>query len=126
MCINSLMQQRKESEKLSAVSSKSVKMDEIPVLCGVVMEVLGWERAAWRNSLGISPSILTRFTQMRGSVSKTDAMKVANRLKTFLKERRSRLHAHPARPHYPAHSPTGCHTRALHPGRAVGQRAKHA
>jgi hypothetical protein len=72
--------------EVSSLKGPSIDAGDIPVLCGLVMEVLDWSRTAYgENSLGVNPSILTRFLHMRGSVRKLDATKVANRIRTLLK-----------------------------------------
>jgi hypothetical protein len=72
--------------ELSELSGKSIQVNDIPILCGVVMEVLDWNRSALGdNKFGISSSVLNQFLQMRGEVWKSDAVKVANRIRTFLR-----------------------------------------
>ena len=71
--------------ELSRLNGTTVKMKEIPIICSVIMELWGKHRAAWRNSLRISPALLNRFTNMNGSVKRSEATSIANRIKSYLK-----------------------------------------
>ncbi len=47
---------------------------------------MGWTRSAYgEDNMGINPSLLNKFLKFHGTVSKRDALGVANRVKTYLK-----------------------------------------
>jgi hypothetical protein len=71
---------------IAARPTKSIQVTEIPELSEVVLEVLGWSSTAYmENGLGINPALLSKFVKMRGVVGKSDASKIADRLRSFLK-----------------------------------------
>src|SRR5258707_735967 len=52
----------------------------------IVLEILGATNTAYvENSLGINTSLLSKFVKMRGDVTKSQALAVANRIRTYLK-----------------------------------------
>lgn len=85
--LHRLIEETEESFAEIANSDKqSFSAAELPELCGAILEVLGWTNTAYmENRLGINASLLTKFVKMRGTVSKRDALKVADRLRSYLK-----------------------------------------
>jgi hypothetical protein len=70
----------------AARSAKSIKVEQLPVLSEVVLEVLDWSNTAYvENKLGVNPSILNKFVRMRGSVNPRQARMLADRLRTYLR-----------------------------------------
>jgi hypothetical protein len=64
----------------------SIQVAMVPALSEVVLEVLDWSNTAYiENKLGVNPSLLSKFVKMRGVVRKKDALKIADRLRTYLK-----------------------------------------
>jgi hypothetical protein len=63
-----------------------IAVNELYLLTSVILEVLGWSRTAYgEDTLGVNPSLMNKFVKMRGTVSKRDALKIAERLRTYLK-----------------------------------------
>jgi hypothetical protein len=71
---------------LSQIQARDVQVADLPDLCMVTLEVLGWTNTAYMETkLGINPSILSKFVKMRGKVPLHVARSVADRLRTYLK-----------------------------------------
>ena len=64
----------------------SIQVITLSELSEAVLEVLDWSNTAYiENKLGVNASLLSKFVKMRGVVRKRDALKLADRLRTYLK-----------------------------------------
>lgn len=85
--IHRLLEKLEEARpKIKARPTKDVQVHIIPELSEVVLEVLDWTNTAYiENKLGVSPALLSKFVKMRGVVSKNQALRLAERLRTYLR-----------------------------------------
>jgi hypothetical protein len=71
---------------LQDASTDSVQTIQYPELCEVIIEISGWEDPGrLEGLLSINSSILNKFIRMRGVVRKSLALKVADRVRSYLK-----------------------------------------
>jgi hypothetical protein len=72
--------------KIDRLPTKNVQIQQVPELSEVVLVLLNWTNTAYmENRLGIQPHVLNKFVKMRGVVSKNVALRVADRLRSYLK-----------------------------------------
>jgi hypothetical protein len=74
--------------ELDSETRDAVDAEEVPRLCTIVNEVIGWDTVYGTNApqlLGISAPLLTKFAKMRGTVRVRDARIVADRLRNYLR-----------------------------------------
>lgn len=65
---------------------ETIDVAELGDFCLIIIEIMGWTNTAYvENSLGISPSLLNKFIKIRGTLRKRDALKIADRVRSFLK-----------------------------------------
>jgi hypothetical protein len=72
--------------KIGQIKTTNINLAQIWEVSEVILEVLGSTNTAYiENDLGISPSHLSKFVKMRGSINKSQALAVAQRVRTYLK-----------------------------------------
>ena len=72
--------------RIGAHTTRLVDVTDIPELSEVILEVLGWSNTAYiENTMSINPAMLSKFVKMRGTVTKSEASKLADRIRSFLK-----------------------------------------
>jgi hypothetical protein len=63
-----------------------IPVNELPELIEAIHELDGWRNTTYlQTKVGINGSLLNRFMTLRGSVSSRDAVKIADRLRSYLK-----------------------------------------
>ncbi|MEH2498191.1 hypothetical protein V1294_004670 [Bradyrhizobium sp. AZCC 1678] len=64
----------------------TIDVADLGELSLIILEIMGWTSTAYmENRLSINPSLLSKFVKMRGTVRKRDAIRVADRVRSFLK-----------------------------------------
>lgn len=65
---------------------ETIEVAELGDFCLIIIEIMGWTNTAYvENNLGISPSLLNKFVKIRGTLRKRDALRIADRVRSFLK-----------------------------------------
>src|SRR4051812_2312353 len=73
-------------EELAAIRTRDVDAAELPELSQVILELLGWTNTAYmENTMGIHPSVLSKFVKQRGRVNLSDARILADRVRSYVR-----------------------------------------
>jgi hypothetical protein len=63
-----------------------IRVDELPALFETIHELGGWRNTTYLQSqVGINGSLLNQFMQLKGSIRRSDALKIADRLRSYLR-----------------------------------------
>jgi hypothetical protein len=63
-----------------------LRVDDLPELFETIHELGGWRNTTYlQTQVGINGSLLNKFLKLRGEITRADALKVADRLRTYLK-----------------------------------------
>jgi hypothetical protein len=72
--------------RLRSTTSRKVDAEDYWEITEVVNELLGWTNTAYvENDIGVEPSLLSKFVKMRGKVDRHLAIKIAERIRSYLK-----------------------------------------
>jgi hypothetical protein len=75
-----------------------IRVDDLPELFETIHELGGWRNTTYlQTQVGINGSLLNRFLKLRGTISRADALKVADRLRSHLKSHDQASDAAPAK-----------------------------
>lgn len=74
-------------EQLSQEQRSEIEVTEAGELCLIIGDVVGWGTAYsdMPAKLGINASLLSKFVRLRGRVRTSDARKIADRLRTYVR-----------------------------------------
>lgn len=76
---------------IDSAPTESIQIQQIAELSEVILELLGWTNTAYiENELNINPSVLNKFVKIRGVIRKNLAMKIADRIRSYLKSQDQR------------------------------------
>lgn len=65
---------------------ETIDVADLGELSLVILEIMGWTNTAYmENRLSVNPSLLSKFVKMRGRVRRSDALRIADRVRSFLK-----------------------------------------
>ena len=63
-----------------------IRVEELPELVETIHELGGWRNTTYlQGKLGINGSLLNQFMQLKGSIRRSDALKIADRLRSHLR-----------------------------------------
>lgn len=72
--------------RLRSSGPEKIRVDELPELFETIHELGGWRNTTYlQGKLGINGSLLNQFMQLKGSIRRSDALKIADRLRSHLR-----------------------------------------
>jgi hypothetical protein len=73
-------------QQVEETNADEIDVADLYLLSASIIELLDWSNTAYRtHGLGINPTLLNKFVKMRGRVRRLDAIKIADRLRTFVR-----------------------------------------
>jgi hypothetical protein len=71
---------------LRSPGPERILVEQLPELFETIHELGGWRNTTYlQTKLGINGSLLNQFMQLRGSIQRSDALKIADRLRSYLR-----------------------------------------
>ncbi|MGD9921123.1 MAG: hypothetical protein AB7V13_06705 [Pseudorhodoplanes sp.] len=71
---------------LRSLGPETIRIDDLPELFETIHELGGWRNTTYlQTQVGINGSLLNKFLKLRGTISRSEALKVADRLRSHLK-----------------------------------------
>ncbi len=72
--------------RLRSPGQPKIRVEDLPELFETIHELDGWRNTTYlQGQVGINGSLLNKFLKLRGTISRSDALKVADRLISHLK-----------------------------------------